>query len=186
MRAEAVRARWCIDIKYGSKSDAMSLLQEWHRDVGSQAGLSSSNTRLSSGAIGVSETRLEMEVTFDSLDGWEEFLKRIPFESHKAWVQRISSMVVNDGTPRWEVYRVVPLLESSVSPAVTTSSKVKVSPSPPPPPPSFPPVPLPSSPSASSSGLVMIEDAAAADVVLDWKGDPMIINPKDKLPFKFL
>ena len=43
-----------------------------------------------------------MEVTFDSMDGWEEFLGKIPFPLHKAWVQRISSMVVNDGTPRCE------------------------------------------------------------------------------------
>ena len=36
------------------------------------------------------------------------------------------------------------------------------------------------------SGLTIIDDAASAEVVLDWKGDPMKINPKDKLPFKFL
>lgn len=180
--AHAVRARWLIDIRYGCKSDAQALLQEWQRDVGSQAGLSASNTRLSSGAIGVTETRLEMEVTFDSMDGWEDFLKRIPYESHKAWVQRISSMVVNDGTPRWEVYRIIPLLESPSSPSMVTSAKAK---QPPPFPPPSPPALSPFT-SNSGSGLLMIEDSAAADIVLDWKGDPMVINPKDKLPFKFL
>jgi|LauGreSuBDMM15SN_2_FD.fasta_scaffold1206659_1 hypothetical protein len=37
-----------------------------------------------------------------------------------------------------------------------------------------------------SSGLTLIEDGASAEVILDWKGDPMHISPGDKLPFKFL
>jgi hypothetical protein len=46
--------------RYGCKQEATILMQEWVRDVGSQAGLSAANTRLSSGAIGVSESRLEV------------------------------------------------------------------------------------------------------------------------------
>ena len=37
------------------------------------------------------------------------------------------------------------------------------------------------------SGLVVPalpqEEEHGPDVILDWKGDPMIINPGDKLPF---
>lgn len=43
-----------------------------------------------------------MEVTFDSMADWEAFLSRIPFHEHKAWTQRIASMVV-DGSPVWQV-----------------------------------------------------------------------------------
>jgi hypothetical protein len=33
---------------------------------------------------------------------FEAFLSRIPFQEHKAWTQRIASMVV-DGSPVWQV-----------------------------------------------------------------------------------
>jgi len=47
--------------RYGCKQDATSLLQEWVRDIGTKAGLDASNTRLSSGSIGVPESRLEVQ-----------------------------------------------------------------------------------------------------------------------------
>lgn len=45
---------------------------------------------------------LQMEVTFDSMAEFESFLSRIPFQEHKAWTQRVASMVV-DGSPVWQV-----------------------------------------------------------------------------------
>lgn len=45
---------------------------------------------------------LQMEVTFDSMAEFEGFLSKIPFQEHKAWTQRIASMVV-DGSPVWQV-----------------------------------------------------------------------------------
>lgn len=45
---------------------------------------------------------LQMEVTFDSMTEFEGFLSSIPFHDHKAWTQRIASMVV-DGSPVWQV-----------------------------------------------------------------------------------
>ncbi|KAF5832784.1 hypothetical protein DUNSADRAFT_11219 [Dunaliella salina] len=106
-RAE-VRARWCLDCKFGRKAEGTALLQEWVRDVGFPAGLSTSNTRLSSGAIGAPESRLELEVTFPSVSEWERFLGSVSAKGHKAWSQRIQSMVV-DGSPAWHVYRSVPV-----------------------------------------------------------------------------
>ena len=35
-------------------------MQEWVRDIGSQAGLTPANTRINSGAVGVPESRLEV------------------------------------------------------------------------------------------------------------------------------
>jgi hypothetical protein len=43
-----------------------------------------------------------MEVTFPTMADWEGFLAAIPFPEHKAWTQRIQSMVV-DGSPQWQV-----------------------------------------------------------------------------------
>jgi hypothetical protein len=34
------------------------------------------------------------------------------------------------------------------------------------------------------TGRMLLQDDA--EVILDWKGEPMKINPKDKLPFRFL
>lgn len=46
--------------RYGVKMEALALLQEWVRDVGGQAGFTTQNTRIFSGAIGSPESRLEV------------------------------------------------------------------------------------------------------------------------------
>ena len=56
----SIRARWCIDIKYGVKLDAVALLSEWVQNIGSQAGLSD-NVHILSGAVGVPESRIEVQ-----------------------------------------------------------------------------------------------------------------------------
>lgn len=45
---------------------------------------------------------MQMEVEFDSMADWDGFLSKIPYQAHKAWTQRIASMVV-DGSPVWQV-----------------------------------------------------------------------------------
>lgn len=57
----SIRARWCIDIKYGVKLDAVSLVSEWVQNIGSQAGLSD-NAQILSGAVGVPESRIEVRL----------------------------------------------------------------------------------------------------------------------------
>ena len=52
----------CVTCRYGRKGDAQALLQEWVRDVGSEAGLTQFNARISSGAVGVPESRLEVSI----------------------------------------------------------------------------------------------------------------------------
>eukprot|EP00884_Botryococcus_braunii_P007491 jgi/Botrbrau1/16743/Bobra.0277s0001.1 len=182
----SVRARWSIDIRYGMKMDAVALLQEWVRDVGSKAGLSSSNTRLSSGAVGIPESRLELEVEFDSFAQLEGFWGSIPPVEHKAWSQRVQNIII-DGSPRWEVVRSVPVLQETDAAA---SSDEQPSVSTPgfsfpfaivePKPQAVPPPPLGKNVRSSEGGVALV-DGADADVVLDWKGDPMVINPGDKL-----
>jgi hypothetical protein len=51
--------------RYGVKMDGVSLMQDWVRDVGSQAGLSAANAQILSGAIGVPESRLEVSYSLD-------------------------------------------------------------------------------------------------------------------------
>lgn len=45
---------------------------------------------------------------------------------------------------------------------------------------------LPSTAQQTASGLSVVSGEEEAQEVLDWKGEPMKINPGDKLPFKFL
>ena len=50
--------------RYGKKLDAVDLLQEWVREIGSTAGLSGENTSINSGSIGSPESRLEVSFRF--------------------------------------------------------------------------------------------------------------------------
>lgn len=177
--------------------------------MGRSAGLSAQNTRLSSGSVGVPESRLEMEVSFDSMADFEGFLSSIPFQNHKAWTQRIASMVV-DGSPVWQIHRSIPL---PVAPAAEVAV-VRAA-------------PVPSSSPSTPKQLVFTDQISTADMAAweqlkrdsssgnsssgssspeppaspappagdepgqpgvqkDWKGDPIKFNPGDKLPFKFL
>ncbi|KAG1665774.1 hypothetical protein FOA52_002869 [Chlamydomonas sp. UWO 241] len=278
-----IAANYCVCDVYGCKAEATLLLQEWVRDVGSVAGLNAANTKLATGAVGVSEARMELEVTLDSLSDWESFLGRIPSREHRAWGQRIQSMVVNSDSPKWEIFRDVPLdvdapgapparaaaagtpssrpvqappplaaaaqivagrarsgaaagaapavrssdaelmsqLSASLSAAATpgrssqacnlASAKKKFAwSSSAPGGPNASPIEFvsqmpdgfdftdvtyepteddaPGSGGTGSGGLLPVgEDAAAGGgIMLDWKGEPMKLNPGDKLPFKFL
>ena len=169
--------------------DAVALLQEWVRDIGSEAGLESSNTSINSGSVGTPESRLELEVAFDTLAELEEFWASIPADRHKAWSQRMQSMIVH-GSPTWNIYRTVPAFPAATSSPAPAGKKASTSTS------GLvfasaeeldkfgEPVErsLPSVSEETASGL-LVASADEADTILDWKGDPMKINPGDKLPF---
>jgi hypothetical protein len=182
--------------------EAVALLQEWVRDIGAVAGLTPANTSIYSGAIGVPESKLQLEVTLDTLADLEQFWASIPPTEHKAWSQRMQSLVVH-GSPTWEVYRTVaafpatpssptlapPTLPASSSTSVANTGLVMASgddlerygeTSSPASSPS-----IPSTVETSPSGLSVVSSSEDADVILDWKGEPLKINPGDKLPFKF-
>ncbi|BDA47699.1 hypothetical protein COCOBI_10-5500 [Coccomyxa sp. Obi] len=179
--------------------------------IGSQAGLDSARTQILSGAIGIPESRLVMEVDFDTLSELEAFWSSIPQQDHKAWSERARNLII-DGSPQWEVYRTVPVSISGASgaaalqaePSSTGRDKSAIA-------------AAAEYSAASAGGLILntetftFEDpgrrrpesaSSAADiaagsqkstsqsaddsgkkVILDWKGDPMTINPGDKLPF---
>lgn len=53
--------------RYGCKQEATLLLQEWVQTVGRTAGLSMQNTRLSSGSVGIPESRLEVSKPYAAI-----------------------------------------------------------------------------------------------------------------------
>eukprot|EP00887_Chlorella_sp_A99_P007271 scaffold2.g7271.t1 len=197
---------------YGAKMEAVALLQEWVRDIGSRAGCTAANTRLNSGSVGAPESRLELEVEMPSLAELERFWASIPPGEHQAWSRRLRELVVH-GSPTWELYRTVDMDAPLVAPPSSSSSSSSsaaagnggAAAAEPPAQAAQPLVQLaskgevarygegaePRLPGAdaaqTASGLAVVSgEAATAEVLRDWKGDPMEISPGDKLPFRFL
>jgi hypothetical protein len=97
--------------------------------------------------------------------------------------------LVVHGSPTWELYRTVPAFGPQSPGASVAASRARA-------PPALvvasdddvgkyggPPAP-PSTAQTTSSGLSVVSGADEAAQVLDWKGDPMTINPGDKMPFR--
>ncbi|KAF8071147.1 drkC [Scenedesmus sp. PABB004] len=201
----SICARWTLDARYGQKAEATALLQEWVARIGSQAGLTPQNTRLSGGCLGAPESRLEMEVTLDSLAAWEAFLAALPMDEHRAWGQRLAGVVV-DGSPAWVVHRTIPVLPPQGAAAGRVVAAGAAAGAAPVAPPRLvitdqvglediaawqqqlaqAPQQQPAPPEAPSEAGEPPAKRDAADLPLDWKGEPMRISPGDKLPFKFL
>ncbi len=186
--------------------DAIALLQEWVQEVGSYAdpALNETNTSISAGNIGAPESRLELEVEFESLDELERFWGSIDPQKHMSWGQKVKGVMI-DGTPLWEVYRGVdPFGGGGAAPAVSTSSQARQ--------PSQDVLEIASwddmdryagknwgSTFQDAKELLAGESTSPEDeeqspaqspgrgqkTRLDWKGDPMVVNPGDRLPFTF-
>jgi hypothetical protein len=62
----------------------------------------------------------QLEVTFDSLAMWEQFLSHIPAQEHRAWSQRAQHVII-DGSPRWEIYRSCAVIVDSAAAQQTTA-----------------------------------------------------------------
>ena len=140
-----------------------------------------------------------MEVSFDCLAELEEFWASIPPDLHRAWSQRLQAIIV-DGSPTWEVFRTVEafpsqsaaektfkgtVLQQAQSGASSSGLVVEVS---------GEEIDrygaaaagaAPSTAKTTASGLSIVGSGEEAETILDWKGDPMTINPGDQLPFKF-
>lgn len=200
----SVRARWCFDCKYGTKNLGAELLVEWVERIGSMAepGLTSENARISSGSVGSPESRLELEVEFESLESLERFWSSIPVEAHKGWSAKIGEVMI-DGSPTWEIYRSIDIFSrggGSGMLEIATDEDIKQYAN-----------GGESSSSGSTTGVIgrqrarhemqrddmaRVSKSNSSDdednggevggkTVLDWKGDPMTIRPGDKLPFRF-
>jgi len=202
-----VRARWVVDARFGGRGAAVGMLQEWARGPGRGA---PAGGRLLAGHVGAPESRLELELEFASLADFEGFLQGVPGDEHRAWAERFQPLVEGGGA-RWEVWHQVPLeapggeagpsggsrpqaeglgegavleagLEGVKWVARTDSGG------------DAPALLVPASETEEEGGAGAGAGADAAggspdggggapkNVRLDWKGDPMVINPGDNLP----
>ena len=199
-----MRARWVVDARFGGRGAAVGMLQEWVRGPGRGA---PAGVRLLAGHVGAPESRLELELEFSSFGDFEGFLQGVPGAEHRAWAERFQPLVEGGGA-RWEVWHQVPLEApgeaagpsgESLTEAEGLDEGVQLGGS-------FAGqkwvarandsggdtpallVPAPEEKDGAGAGA----DAAGGspdggegtprNVRLDWKGDPMVINPGDNLP----
>lgn len=98
-------ARWSIDAKFGYKPQVIELMQRWLREIGSQIGWNTSNTRLITGSIGALESTVQSEVQVKDLNelnaAWE---KLGTISAHQAWSKEMEPFVVS-GTQHWQIFR---------------------------------------------------------------------------------
>eukprot|EP01024_Parvocaulis_polyphysoides_P033985 TRINITY_DN3009_c0_g3_i1.p1 TRINITY_DN3009_c0_g3~~TRINITY_DN3009_c0_g3_i1.p1 ORF type:complete len:244 (-),score=13.87 TRINITY_DN3009_c0_g3_i1:184-915(-) len=190
----SIKARWCFDVKFGMKGPAIESLMQWVQTVGKDAGLTHSNATILSGAVGVPESRIELETSFQSIYEIEAFWGKINPVEHKNWCQNATSFVV-DGSPQWLIYRQTDPFQRYVSNTDESKNQSQDK-------------KQEKFMEVGESGLIMPVNVDMQDLddilkqentekqqsnlptqntgqTLDWKGEPMKINPGDKLPFNF-
>ncbi len=100
-------ARWQFTAKFGCKNEAIELINEWNKEIGSQTNIDMSSVRLITGSVGVSEGLVENELEIDGLGDLQQFFDKIAtVEMHKDWGKKMGEVIVS-GSTRWEVFRVV-------------------------------------------------------------------------------
>ena len=183
-------ARWRVEARFGKKADASRLLKRWARTVGVAAGVSRDRFSVCSGYVGGKESALELRVDgFGSLGEVDAFLCGVPRREHVEWAREFAACVV-DGSPEWIVFGVegvddgadeehdggavqqdrnVGLVGAMTNAVVSPKSDVPVSVE----------VDLDFDEAALVPGTTLPDGRI---VVEDWKGDPMVINPGDRMP----
>ncbi len=184
-RGRELVARWRVTARFGREDAARDALRRWARAIGVEAGVSSERFEVCSGYIGGRESALEMRVGgFAGLGEVETFLRGVPRDEHKAWAKAFGEYVV-DGTPEWVIMEVCGVEEGDAgggSGMVPRSSSVEA-------------VKAVETDSPAATARTTFEDEIdesllipgttlpdGRKVVADWKGDPMVLNPGDRMP----
>lgn len=101
-------ARWTVHAKFGHKPELIAALKEWHKSIGTRAGLGAQNTKMLTGSIGAKESEIQLDITFNTISELDAFFNAIPGPEHTAWGKKTSDLIVS-GQNHWEVFRVVEL-----------------------------------------------------------------------------
>lgn len=100
-------AAWSFDTKYGTREQTLRLLREQKGGVPAP-GWRARNTRVLAGSIGAPESRFVLQHEFDTLADLEASWDALHAQGEKfnAMVGQLKNVVI-DGSPRWEIYRVI-------------------------------------------------------------------------------
>ncbi|CEF99700.1 unnamed product [Ostreococcus tauri] len=171
----ALCARWTTTARFGEKARARALLDRWARTIGAEAGIARERFEISSGYVGGKESTLEMTVRgFRGLGEVETFFARVPRGKHVEWGKAFATCVV-DGSPEWVVMETRGVgvgvggdekgdADAARDAPAETETKTDYE-------------------DVDESALVpgtTLPDGRY--VMMDWKGEPMLINPGDKMP----
>ena len=171
----ALVARWRVDARFGRKAAARDALKLWARTIGAEAGVSSDRFSVCSGYIGGRESALELRVDgFGTLGEVEAFLSGVPRERHVAWGDAFAENIV-DGTPEWVIMDVSGVGESVGGGAGAAAAAAAAA----------APARTPRKKYEDVDESELVPGTTLPDgrvVVEDWKGDPMVLNPGDKMP----
>src|SRR4051812_46104565 len=99
-------ARWTVDVRFGHKEEFHAKLKKWIADVSTELGW---KPRIVNGSIGPNESRMEMEITMDTLEALEKsWAKLARLDAHKRFGKELEPLIVS-ASNRWEVFRVIDL-----------------------------------------------------------------------------
>ena len=100
-------ARWNLDVHFGQKSNFTSAMKKWSEEIGNKVGLSQDKLRVTTGSIGVNESRFESEYTIEDLEQLQKMWEDIStMEAHQQFGKDLEPIIVS-GSNRWEIFRVV-------------------------------------------------------------------------------
>jgi hypothetical protein len=159
----SVVARWAFVSRFGSKRATLRLMSEWLTSVAAQAGYDPGKARVLSVQLGATDSRCELEMEFSSLSDMETFWSLLPPAEHTAWLQQLGQNIV-DGSSGWTVLQLEAAEQVTEQPAaeqplVRTAGGLLV-------------------PQGSSTAAIDTSEQPS----LDWKGEPIVYRPGDRLP----
>ena len=100
-------ARWSVEARFGRKSEALGLLQEWFEQIGSQTEVDLSTMRTLNGSVGAGEGTIEAEFEIRGLGDLQDFFNKIAtIKMHAEWGPKMGDVIVS-GTANWTVYRLI-------------------------------------------------------------------------------
>jgi hypothetical protein len=100
-------ARWQLDARFGHKDEVIKLLKRWNEEFGAKIGWTADKVRMTSGSIGVAESRVASEIQIKDLAELNEAFEKLgKLDGHAAWGKEMEPLIVS-GSNRWEIHRVV-------------------------------------------------------------------------------
>jgi len=178
VRQHGTIARWRVDAKFGRKTEALEALREWARSVAALAGVDAERVTLYATRIGGRDSAIEMEINgFESVSDVDDFFAAIPREAHAAWTKAFAEVVV-DGSAEWTVMRTSGVCATASGGTKTTVIKAKEG-------------KIKASGGGGRMKYADVDESSLVigttlpdgrDVVADWKGDPLVVNPGDRMP----
>lgn len=98
-------ARWSLDIRFGHKDAALTLLHKWWEEIAPQVGWSRNQARILTGSVGAAESTVQVEITLDNLGALNAAWSRLAQASGQGdWADELEPHIVS-GTLRWEIFR---------------------------------------------------------------------------------